>query len=82
MDLGSGKGRVVLLAATRNFARLTGVEFAEELHESAVPVFRAMEDSTGRRVASVLGDAGSFEFQSILWWSISTIRFKSRLWSV
>ena len=62
VDLGSGKGRVVLLAATRNFARLTGVEFAEELHESAVPVFRAMEDSTGRRVASVLGDAGSFEF--------------------
>jgi hypothetical protein len=62
VDLGSGKGRVLLLAATCDFGRLIGVEFAEELHQSATSTFGAYQDATGRRLVSVLGDAGSFEF--------------------
>jgi hypothetical protein len=62
VDLGSGKGRVLLLAATRDFRRLIGVEFAAELHRIAVSVFGAYQNGTGGRLLSVLGDAGSFEF--------------------
>ena len=36
VDLGSGKGRAVMLAADYPFARIIGVEFARELHEVAV----------------------------------------------
>jgi hypothetical protein len=35
VDLGSGKGRVLLVAAESGFARATGVEFAAELCEQA-----------------------------------------------
>jgi SAM-dependent methyltransferase len=36
VDLGSGKGRALLLAARYQFKRLIGVEFAKELHDAAV----------------------------------------------
>lgn len=36
VDLGSGKGRAILLAARYPFKRLIGVEFAKELHGAAV----------------------------------------------
>jgi SAM-dependent methyltransferase len=36
VDLGSGKGRAILLAARYPFKRLIGVEFAKELHDAAV----------------------------------------------
>jgi SAM-dependent methyltransferase len=36
VDLGSGMGRAVLLAAQRPFARCVGVEFAKELHAQAL----------------------------------------------
>ena len=35
VDIGSGKGRVLLLAAEYPFKRIIGVEFAEELHRIA-----------------------------------------------
>jgi hypothetical protein len=35
VDYGAGKGRAMLLAAERPFAAVAGVEFAEELHDSA-----------------------------------------------
>jgi len=35
VDLGSGKGRAVMLAAAYPFKKIVGVEFAAELHESA-----------------------------------------------
>src|SRR5579864_6223943 len=35
IDLGSGKGRAILLAQKYNFRRYIGVEFAKELHELA-----------------------------------------------
>ena len=36
VDLGSGKGRVILRAATRPFRRVEGVEFSEPLHRVAL----------------------------------------------
>jgi predicted RNA methylase len=36
VDLGSGKGRAILLAARYPFKRLIGVEFAKEFHDAAV----------------------------------------------
>lgn len=36
VDLGCGRGRVLLFAARFNFRRIVGVEFSEELHRSAV----------------------------------------------
>lgn len=36
VDFGSGKGRTLLLAAEFNFKRIIGVEFARELHDTAV----------------------------------------------
>src|SRR5438034_1155090 len=35
MDIGSGRGFAVVLAAMRSFARVTGVDFARELHDDA-----------------------------------------------
>jgi SAM-dependent methyltransferase len=35
IDFGSGKGRVLLLASSYGFRNVVGVEFAEELHETA-----------------------------------------------
>lgn len=62
VDLGSGKGRVLLLAASREFRRLVGVEFAEELHRSAVANLGAYQDATRRELVSLLSDAGAFQF--------------------
>jgi CelD/BcsL family acetyltransferase involved in cellulose biosynthesis len=36
VDLGSGKGRVLMLAALRPFRRVIGVEISQRLHEAAV----------------------------------------------
>lgn len=61
VDMGSGKGRVLLYAAEAGFGRSLGVEFAEELHSVAL----ANAEIAKRRSLSiepVLGDAGAFEF--------------------
>ena len=39
IDLGSGRGRGLLVAAAYPFRRLIGVEFADELHESAPLIY-------------------------------------------
>jgi len=63
LDLGSGKGRAMLLAAAQPFRRVVGVEFARELHAVAT---RNIEAYTGPRrcrdIVSVLADAADFEF--------------------
>jgi len=45
LDLGSGKGRVVLQAAKRPFKRVIGVELSEELHAVAVANLEAVRPS-------------------------------------
>lgn len=58
VDLGSGKGRVLMMAADHPFAAITGVEFAEELHEVCE---RNLELFGDTRLSSHLGDAEHFE---------------------
>jgi hypothetical protein len=61
VDMGSGKGRVLVQAAEQGFARLVGIEFARELHESALANAEAVR-SRGLVLEPLLGDAGAFEF--------------------
>lgn len=59
VDLGCGKGRVLCLAAAHSFARIIGVEFAEELHRTARENVAAFS-APWRRVRDIsvaLGDA-------------------------
>lgn len=61
VDIGSGKGRVVLIAAQLPFRRIIGVEFASELHEIAVSnVQRVRPDDP--RLELVCQDVTSYEF--------------------
>jgi SAM-dependent methyltransferase len=62
VDLGSGKGLVLLMAAKRGFRRAIGVEFAEELHRAAQANLARSTLPEKERIDLVLGDAGSFEF--------------------
>jgi CelD/BcsL family acetyltransferase involved in cellulose biosynthesis/16S rRNA G966 N2-methylase RsmD len=64
VDLGAGKGRVLLLAALRPFRRVVGVEISSTLHAEAL----ANAASFGRRnprarpIECVLADASEYEF--------------------
>jgi predicted RNA methylase len=62
IDMGSGKGRVLLTAAQFKFGRVIGVEFAEELHKQAqqnISTFTGPRQT--REIQSVLSDAREFE---------------------
>ena len=64
VDLGSGKGRVLFLAAEYGFKKVVGVEFALELHESAlqnIGGYRSRQQQC-RRIESVNLDAADYEF--------------------
>ena len=64
VDLGSGKGRVLCLAAAHPFKRIIGVEFAEELHRAAeqnLARFRAPW-RRAKQIRSVLSDAAEFRW--------------------
>jgi SAM-dependent methyltransferase len=56
VDLGSGKGRALLLALQYPFRERIGVEFARELYEIAETNLR------GKAVKLICGDASEFEF--------------------
>lgn len=62
VDLGSGKGRAVLMAADHPFARIIGVEFARELHEIALAnvARRAATRGPDDRIQLHLDDASRF----------------------
>lgn len=59
VDFGSGKGRVLMLAARFPFKTITGVEFSPELH--AVASDNIKDAKLEGRVTSVLGDAAAYE---------------------
>lgn len=63
VDLGSGKGRVLLVASEFPFAEIIGVEFATELHEVASHNIRSYRSKTQRckNVRSLNVDALEFE---------------------
>jgi hypothetical protein len=58
VDLGSGKGRALLLAAHHPFKRIVGIEFAEELHRAAAANVELMRDAS--RIELIHGDASEY----------------------
>lgn len=61
VDLGSGMGRAVLIAAEMPFLRIIGVEFARELHEIALSNLQRRNELYGvdSRISFVHGDAAA-----------------------
>jgi SAM-dependent methyltransferase len=66
IDLGSGKGRPLLMASEYPFRKIIGVEFLPELHAIAEDNIRKFPDERKRckQVESRLADATAFEFPS------------------
>ena len=66
IDLGSGKGRALMLAAGYPFQQIIGVEFSAALHSIAM---RNLEIYSGPRLCSdircVCGDAAEFKFPDV-----------------
>ena len=67
VDLGSGKGRVLLMASGCPFRRIVGVEFLRELHESALQNIArySSESQQCRNIESLCMDARDFEFPRV-----------------
>ncbi|MBZ5580686.1 MAG: hypothetical protein LAQ30_00525 [Acidobacteriia bacterium] len=63
VDYGSGKGRILLLAAQHPFRAVTGVEFAVELHETALRNFERYRNPKQKcfALSSVLMDAADYD---------------------
>jgi hypothetical protein len=63
IDFGSGKGRVLMIAAGFPFKEVIGVEFSRELHEVAVKNIARFprSDTRAGTVRSIHGDAGAYE---------------------
>ena len=64
VDMGSGKGRMLFVAAEYPFRKVIGVEFANELHDEAVANIRRYKHAKRRcgDIESVHADAAEFEF--------------------
>ena len=64
VDLGSGKGKALLMAAEYPFTRFVGIDFSPELHEIAESNVARYKARTGSMQSFELrvGDATSFEF--------------------
>jgi SAM-dependent methyltransferase len=64
IDLGAGKGRVLLIASHFRFRRVVGIELSEKLAQIAranVAVYRSAEQRC-RNIDVVVGDAGEIDF--------------------
>src|SRR5713101_5540617 len=63
VDLGSGKGRTLLMASEHPFRKIVGVELIAELHRAAEENIRGYHSATQQcaRIESVLADAREFE---------------------
>ena len=64
IDLGSGKGRVLLMAADYPFQRIVGVEFMPELHRAAQKNISGFvsDRQQCRQIETICMDARDFEF--------------------
>jgi len=68
VDIGSGKGRTLLMASEFPFKRIVGVELMEELHRAAEENLRAYgavasaDPQVDGRIQAVFGDARGFDF--------------------
>jgi len=59
IDLGSGKGRTLLMAASYPFRRITGVELLPALHKVCC---ENIAEHSSSRIEALCGDAKLFEF--------------------
>ena len=64
IDLGSGKGRTLLMASEYPFRRILGIELIPELHRIALENFAKYKNGLGDRVQSICADARTFKFPS------------------
>ena len=64
VDLGSGKGRALLMASEYPFRKIVGVELIAELHRAAEENIRAYHSATQRcpNIEAVCADACAFPF--------------------
>jgi len=62
IDIGSGKGRTLLMAAERPFRRIVGVELLPELHEVALA--NIAKSAQSGRIQSICEDGRYFQFPS------------------
>jgi SAM-dependent methyltransferase len=64
LDIGSGKGRVLFIAAEYPFRRIIGVEYATDMHELALENLRRYKHRKQRcaDIQSVSANAAEFEF--------------------
>ncbi len=67
VDLGSGKGRALLLAAERPFVRIIGVEFAREFHDIAMRNLAALgaSDPNHAKIELVRADAATYPLPEV-----------------
>jgi len=65
VDIGSGKGRALLLAAEYPFQRIIGVELLPELHRVAEENVRRINVRRGGRIETRCEDATEFEFPAV-----------------
>jgi SAM-dependent methyltransferase len=67
IDLGSGKGRVLLIAAQYRFKSVIGVEFSKKLHDIALLNITKFAESglTKTSAISTNCDAGEFDFSGL-----------------
>ncbi|SFU23273.1 class I SAM-dependent methyltransferase [Mesorhizobium sp. YR577] len=63
VDLGSGKGRALLVAGGYPFRRVVGVEFSPEMHAiAAANISKCRDQFRARDVQSLYADAATWEF--------------------
>jgi len=62
IDFGSGKGRMLFLAARHGFRRVCGIELRQALHERASDNFLRCRHMKGCTMESFLMNAADFEF--------------------
>jgi hypothetical protein len=62
IDLGSGKGRTLLMASDYPFRRVIGVELFRDLHHIALQNISKYKGGLGDRVQSICVDARQFDF--------------------
>lgn len=60
IDIGSGKGRTLLMAAAYPFFRIVGIELLPNLHQAALE--NAAKHAPGRQIELICQDASQFEF--------------------